>query len=122
MTGFDKTFETWLLDNGLFVPTGIEEELLDQNRDTMSEVTTSDGNLFSLSEPYPAAEIQGIDTWINSDGETLADLKGRVVLIDFWTYSCINCIRTVPFVNSWYEKYQDDGLGGDRLTCARICL
>ena len=41
---------------------------------------------------------------------TLSDLRGKVVLIDFWTYTCINCIRTLPYVTSWDEKYRDDGL------------
>lgn len=57
-----------------------------------------------------APEITGITGWLNSDGESLRDLKGKVVLIDFWTYSCINCIRTLPYVTSWYDKYKDDGL------------
>ena len=56
-----------------------------------------------------AAEIQGIEAWINSEPLVLADLKGKVVLFDFWTYSCINCIRTIPHLKSWYEKYKDDG-------------
>lgn len=60
--------------------------------------------------PYPAPEISGITTWINSPPLNLADLKGHVVLVDFWTYSCINCIRTVPYLNRWYEKYHQQGL------------
>ena len=62
-------------------------------------------------------EITGIDTWLNTaaytgtDGAplTLADLKGKVVLLDFWTYSCINCQRTLPFLTAWYDKYKADG-------------
>src|SRR6185503_6564716 len=48
--------------------------------------------------------------WLNSEALTMKSLKGKVVLIDFWTYTCINCVRTLPFVTSWYEKYKDDGL------------
>lgn len=48
--------------------------------------------------------------WLNSTGLTLHDLKGKVVIVDFWTYSCINCIRTIPYLKSWYETYKDDGL------------
>jgi thiol-disulfide isomerase/thioredoxin len=55
-----------------------------------------------------APEITGITNWINSDPVTMASLRGKVVLIDFWTYTCINCIRTLPYVTSWYEKYKDD--------------
>lgn len=58
----------------------------------------------------PAPEITGIVSWINSKPLTIAELKGKVVLIDFWTYSCINCIRTLPYVTSWYNTYKDKGL------------
>ena len=54
-------------------------------------------------------EFTGITTWLNSPSLTTADLKGKVVLIDFWTYSCINCIRTLPYVTAWHEKYKDKG-------------
>lgn len=47
--------------------------------------------------------------WFNSKPLTLESLKGKVVLVDFWTYTCINCIRTLPFVKSWYAKYKDQG-------------
>src|SRR3989338_2253577 len=60
---------------------------------------------------YPKApEFAGIATWINSEPLTLEELKGKVVLVDFWTYSCINCIRTLPYLKDWHEKYADDGL------------
>lgn len=57
-----------------------------------------------------APEFSGIHAWINSEPLTMEDLKGKVVLIDFWTYSCINCIRTLPFIKEWDEKYRDKGL------------
>ncbi|GIU70690.1 MAG: hypothetical protein KatS3mg003_0169 [Candidatus Nitrosocaldaceae archaeon] len=58
-----------------------------------------------------APEISGISGYINTDKPlTLADLKDKVVLVDFWTYTCINCIRTIPYLNAWHEKYSDDGL------------
>lgn len=60
----------------------------------------------------PAPEIQGITQWINSEPLTLEDLRqaGKVVLVEFWTYSCINCQRSLPHVVEWYEKYKDSGL------------
>ncbi len=65
----------------------------------------------ALSSPYPAPALAGAPTdWINSPPLTLADLKGKVVLIDFWTYSCINCVRTLPYLNNWYAQYHDKGL------------
>lgn len=57
-----------------------------------------------------APELRGISNYINAEQVTLADLKGKVMVVDFWTYSCINCIRTIPYLNAWYEKYSDDGL------------
>lgn len=57
-----------------------------------------------------APEIVGILGWINSTSLTLESLRGKVVLIDFWTYSCINCIRTFPYLKEWDRKYKDQGL------------
>jgi cytochrome c biogenesis protein CcdA/thiol-disulfide isomerase/thioredoxin len=54
--------------------------------------------------------LDGIGPWINSPPLSTGDLKGKVVVIDFWTYSCINCIRSIPYVRAWYERYRDDGL------------
>lgn len=48
--------------------------------------------------------------WLNSPPLTTQSLRGKVVLVDFWTYSCINCIRTLPYVRGWYDKYKDHGL------------
>ncbi len=65
---------------------------------------------FNLQEKNPKApELVGIVQWINSQPLTLADLKGKVVLIDFWTYSCINCIRTLSYLKQWYDQYKDKG-------------
>lgn len=57
-----------------------------------------------------APELRGIAAWINSNPLTMEALGGKVVLVDFWTYSCINCIRTQPYLNAWYDKYEKDGL------------
>ncbi len=57
----------------------------------------------------PAPEFTGIAKWLNSGPLTVKGLKGKVVLIDFWTYSCINCIRTLPYVTGWYDTYKDSG-------------
>jgi cytochrome c biogenesis protein CcdA/thiol-disulfide isomerase/thioredoxin len=70
----------------------------------------SDGRLEVLGR---APEIQGTQRWFNTPGQrplSLAGLRGRVVLIDFWTYSCINCIRTLPALKSWDRRYRRDGL------------
>lgn len=57
-----------------------------------------------------APEIIPGGVWFNSDPLTLAQLRGKVIVIDFWTYSCINCQRTLPYLRQWYEKYKDKGL------------
>lgn len=60
----------------------------------------------------PAPELAGITGWLNTPGNaplSLAQLRGKVVLIDFWTYSCINCQRTLPHVEAWYRNYRDSG-------------
>jgi len=64
-----------------------------------------------LSEGGPAPEFAGIDHWLNVPAPlTMESLKGKVLLVDFWTYSCINCVRTLPHLTAWYERYKDQGL------------
>ena len=63
-----------------------------------------------LDDFGPAPDFREIDLWLNSDPLTIEGLRGKVVLIDFWTYSCINCLRTLPHVRAWDEAYRDDGL------------
>ena len=60
-------------------------------------------------EPYAAPELVGVENWINSEAQSLAQLQGKVVLVDFWTFGCINCVRTLPYVEQWYQKYKDQG-------------
>lgn len=72
---------------------------------------SADGKLLmALDQPYPAPEMDGINDWVNSPPLKIADLKGKVVLVDFWTYSCINCVRTLPYITAWDAKYRDKGL------------
>jgi cytochrome c biogenesis protein CcdA/thiol-disulfide isomerase/thioredoxin len=54
--------------------------------------------------------LSGAVAWLNSPPLTREQLRGKVVLIDFWTYSCINCLRTLPYLKAWYARYQDQGL------------
>jgi thiol-disulfide isomerase/thioredoxin len=64
----------------------------------------------TLPDFGPAPEFTGIERWLNSEPLTMDQLRGRVVLVDFWTYACINCIRTLPHVNRWAELYTPQGL------------
>jgi cytochrome c biogenesis protein CcdA/thiol-disulfide isomerase/thioredoxin len=57
-----------------------------------------------------APEFLAIEGWINSEPLTMEALRGKVVVLDFWTYSCINCLRTLPHVKAWYDAYRGDGL------------
>lgn len=95
----DVAFENKLA--GYFPQSTIEQQL------THSDAPTT---ISELQNYGPAPDFTGISHWINSPPLTLSQLKGKVVLVDFWTYSCINCIRTLPFVTSWYDKYKDNGL------------
>jgi thiol-disulfide isomerase/thioredoxin len=61
------------------------------------------------------ASLEGATGWLNSDPLTAEDLRGRVVLVDFWTYTCVNWLRTLPYLRAWADKYEDDGLTVGRL-------
>jgi cytochrome c biogenesis protein CcdA/thiol-disulfide isomerase/thioredoxin len=66
-----------------------------------------------LNDIGPAPEFTDTQDWFNTPGGeplTMKGLRGKVVLIDFWTYSCINCIRTLPYLNAWNKRYAKDGL------------
>ncbi|HTU08085.1 MAG TPA: thioredoxin family protein, partial [Trebonia sp.] len=68
---------------------------------------------FGLAQCGPAPAFSGIAQWLNTPGGkpvTMASLKGKVVLVDFWAYSCINCQRELPHVEAWYKNYAADGL------------
>lgn len=109
ITGWDKKVQTWLVDKDVFNLIQIEQKLVPtaESSSKASSGGTSSSN-FNV-EPYDAPELTGIADWINTDPLTLASLRGKVVLVDFWTYSCINCQRTQPYLNAWYDRYRDDG-------------
>ncbi len=125
--GLDKKLQLFLLDSGFFDVTKIEQTLLQKNNapqatptpDTSIEETTmkKDSSSYPTMEQKQSKykkvpELSSIDGYVNTDGKpiTLAELKGKVVLLDIWTYSCINCQRTLPYINDWYAKYKDQGL------------
>ena len=64
----------------------------------------------ALKDYGPAPDFTGISTWINSKPVTVSELRGKVVLVDFWTYSCINCLRTLPHLKAWDAAYRKAGL------------
>ncbi len=80
-----------------------------QSMDQSSTRTNAAGELV-LPVLGTLPPLDGIGPWFNSPPLTNAQLKGKVVLIDFWTYSCINCLRTLPYLKAWDSKYRKDGL------------
>ena len=81
-------------------------EEVDLKRNTTNDITTLDKTFLRTSP-----ELKGISGYINTSSEEIEqDIEGKVVLYDFWTYSCINCIRTLPHLTAWDEKYSEEGL------------
>ena len=88
---------------------GLEQRLLDRFHPaspTRKIVLNQTIDVSDSGQP----DFSGATAWINSPPLTLASLRGKVVLVDFWTYSCINCLRTLPYIKAWNEKYKDSGL------------
>lgn len=90
----------------------LEQRLVDLARGNAAEkqehTLPRNGEVLPVEGRAPT--ITGAAEWLNSKPLTPADLKGKVVLVDFWTYSCINCLRAIPYVRAWAEKYRDKGL------------
>jgi cytochrome c biogenesis protein CcdA/thiol-disulfide isomerase/thioredoxin len=125
--GWDSTVLTRLSLNGT---NSLEQSLIDKINPrepgaaggsmTMAMSNSkSDGHAMMMSAAKPSGELPvegeipsfaGATLWLNSPPLTPDALRGKVVLVDFWTYSCINCLRALPYVESWYEKYKDHGL------------
>jgi cytochrome c biogenesis protein CcdA/thiol-disulfide isomerase/thioredoxin len=104
-----KTFGVLILAAVVFLYSGIDP----QSFFTRTEVPQqqSSGRLeHGLVQPYETRDFKGIEAWLNSKPLTIKGLRGKVVLVDFWTYSCINCVRTLPYLTGWDKKYRDQGL------------
>ena len=84
----------------------LEQRLLDRFHPPKPIVLTQTIDVSDSAKP----DLSGATAWINSQPLTFASLRGKVVLVDFWTYSCINCLRTLPYIKAWNEKYKDSGL------------
>lgn len=116
-TNYDKVLELKLLNafpvlsqslNGFETSQQVQQELNTLKGKNVGQQVIDNSGLFNTN--YPAPEFSGVTKWLNTDHPlTMQELRGKVVLIDFWTYTCINCIRTLPFVTNWYDKYKDQG-------------
>jgi cytochrome c biogenesis protein CcdA/thiol-disulfide isomerase/thioredoxin len=129
--GWDSTVLTRLSLNGT---NSLEQSLIEKmgtregapggsmamsNSNMAMSNSKSDGHAMMMSAAKSSGELPvegeipsfaGATLWLNSPPLTPEALRGKVVMVDFWTYSCINCLRALPFVESWYEKYKDHGL------------
>src|SRR3990172_2867947 len=116
----DRKFQTFILDKFPNYGTGLtsfeDNETIRRALDRLDggEVSEEDMgkptfNLLDDSGVNAPELIPGGD-WFNTKPLTLKELRGKVVMVDFWTYTCINCIRTLPYLRDWYEKYADKGL------------
>ncbi len=122
-TNYDKVLQAKLLDkipayskfiNDLEGNSKVKEQL-DRLRNTNNDQTRQNKAFNPTDDMLPnlgkAPEFTGIAKWLNPEKPlTMKSLRGKVVLVDFWTYTCINCIRTLLYVTSWYDKYKDKGL------------
>lgn len=116
----DRRFQTFVLTT--FPNYGIGLTKIEDNAAVQRELERANKNVLdenmlgkplsdvNQSKGIPAPELIQGGEWFNSEPLQLAELEGKVVLVDFWTYSCINCIRTLPYLRAWHEKYSDKGL------------
>lgn len=100
---------------------GLEQSLIDRlhaNPQPQSDQKKPGGMMMMMSAeaagpasgPQTLPDLSGAVAWLNSPPLNREQLKGYVVLVDFWTYSCINCLRSIPYVRAWAERYKDAGL------------
>ena len=107
--GLDTGFLTRISLSGT---NDLEQSLVDRLRTPAqsAQTTPAGGTEPNLGVEGGFPSLSGATAWLNSPPLTPESLKGKVVLIDFWTYSCINCLRTIPYIKAWAEKYKDHGL------------
>jgi cytochrome c biogenesis protein CcdA/thiol-disulfide isomerase/thioredoxin len=112
------------LDRGLLTQvslastSGVEQSLIDRLHPAVESKPKNPGAMMMMSSTAPGAatgpqmmpDLSGAVAWLNSPPLNRDQLKGHVVLVDFWTYSCINCLRSIPYVRAWAERYKDSGL------------
>jgi cytochrome c biogenesis protein CcdA/thiol-disulfide isomerase/thioredoxin len=103
-----------IIANAILIGTGLDSALLTKQISiTPNKAITGNQLHNGLLSPYKAPDFSLNDIWLNTKDDlplTISQLRGKVVLIDFWTYSCINCLRTLPIDISWYNKYHKYGL------------
>ncbi len=111
-TGVDRDFQNFLIKKFPSYGSGLTQiEDNEKVQMALKSLDTEGGEGAHVEgNPAPNPNFEGATKWLNSEPLTLEQLKGKVVLVKFWTYTCINCIRTFPYIKDWHEKYADDGL------------
>src|SRR3989344_4838691 len=105
----DRRFQTYILETFPQYGTGLTK--FEDNEMIKKQLEKKKGTeMKNEDKGVKAPEIIPGGVWFNSDPLTLSNLRGKVVIVDFWTYSCINCQRTFPYLRKWYETYKDKGL------------
>lgn len=116
---FDRQFQTYILERFPEYGTGLTQfEEAEVIQEQLQDLQSNQGSERFIGQPTPgtsddygeAPELIAGGDWINSEPLSIASQRGKVVLIDFWTYTCINCIRTLPYLQKWHETYADQGL------------
>jgi len=102
-TGYGPKIQTYISDHTPFNFDSLSEKLLPASKNQL----TGNSSLFNV-QPFSAPEFTGIQKWLNGPPQSIKALKGKVVLVDFWTYSCINCIRNDVYLEKWYNTYKTD--------------
>jgi cytochrome c biogenesis protein CcdA/thiol-disulfide isomerase/thioredoxin len=122
ISGQELKIEVWVGNHLPFSETSLEQTLLQKQHKSIAPALTKNSNNSSGLNPNnpndsalnvqstPSPPFVGLTNWINSPTLTLFQLKGKVVLVDFWTYSCVNCNRAIPHVEELYKNYAKDGL------------
>jgi cytochrome c biogenesis protein CcdA/thiol-disulfide isomerase/thioredoxin len=109
--GYTSALENHIESNG---SVSKQIQALDgEHANKFAKKAATTAKMATLPQLGKAPDFTGIVSWLNTPGNkplSLAQLKGKVVLIDFWTYSCINCQRSLPHVEGWYNDYKKDGL------------
>ena len=107
----DRKFQTYILEKFPSYGQGLTK--LEDNpavRSQLDQLQSSPMHTPALEDLGRAPDFVAGGEWFNSPPLTMSQLRGKVVLVDFWTYTCINCIRTLPYIKAWHEKYKDYGL------------
>lgn len=109
ISGQQVRIETDIANHTPFDETRIERILLNKDHKSIAKSQTTANSVLNV-KPTEAPQLVGLTNWINSPPLQLSQLRGKVVLVDFWTYSCVNCNRALPYVEKWYQAYASKGL------------